>query len=56
MTKRTVEIYEGEVNVDPYGEWEDVDHGTYIGGDRMDNVISDLEGNKVRVTIEIFDY
>lgn len=48
--------FEGKVTVNPYGDWSDVDHGVYIGGERFASEyhpISDLEGKHVRVTVEL---
>lgn len=49
-----MKTYTGKVQVNPYGEWDDVSKGIRIGlSDWIENIFTDLEGKKVNVTIEV---
>lgn len=51
--KRT---YAGLVEINPYGNWSDVDHGLYIGGERFADEHCDLAvlvGKHVAITVEV---
>jgi hypothetical protein len=47
------EIYEGEVQEDIYGSWEDCSPGLYLDSDMVDTLFQPYKGKKVRVTIEV---
>ena len=48
-----VKIISGLVEVNPYGDWDDVDRGIYIDHDKVDGLFRDYEGQTIKVTIEI---
>jgi hypothetical protein len=47
--------YEGDVREDIYGSWEDCDRGIYVDADRIDAIIRDFIGKRVRITVEVID-
>ena len=47
--------YEGDVRRDIYGSWEDCDRGIYVDADRIDGIINDFIGKRVRITVEVID-
>lgn len=42
----------GEVVINPYGDWSDVDMGVYFDGDNVESIFRDYGGRRLRVTIE----
>lgn len=49
-----MKTYTGKVQVNPYGDWDNVSKGIRIGlSDWIENIFIDLEGKKVKVTIEV---
>ena len=45
-------IIKGKVDRDIYGSYEDCSPGLYIGGDKVDSVLSRYLGKNVTITIE----
>lgn len=52
---KIVQILEGPVVFNPYGNYEDVVKGLYIGTDNIKTPFYDLEGKNVKVLIEIVE-
>ena len=52
MIKQEKTILTGKVKENPYGNWEDVDKGWYIGWDNILNVLWDFKNKNVRITVE----
>lgn len=49
-----METYTGKVEVNPYGEWDDVSKGIRIGlSDWVETIFRNYEGKNVKVTIEV---
>jgi hypothetical protein len=50
---KTINIYEGKVVENPFGNWSDVDKGWYVGHNDVKEMIWNLEGKNVRITVEV---
>jgi hypothetical protein len=50
--KKNIEIYEGEMQRDIYGSWDDCDRGIFIDYDKVESLLQKFVGKKVRITIE----
>lgn len=48
-------VLEGTLERNPHGDWSDVDRGLYIDGDRISDILDEVEieyeGKKVRMMI-----
>lgn len=47
-----IETYEGKIERDIYGSWDDCDPGLYFGSQLIEALFSEFVGKKVKVTIE----
>ena len=47
--------YEGEVKRDVFGSWDDCSPGLYVDHDMVETIVSEYEGRKVRITIEVIE-
>lgn len=52
---KIIQILEGPVVFNPYGNYEDVVKGLYIGTDNIKTPFYDLEGKNVKVLIELVE-
>lgn len=47
-----MKIYEGEIEKDIYGSWDDCNPGLYFGANLIETLFSEFVGKKVKITIE----
>ncbi len=53
MSKTSITVIEGEVEINPYGDWGDVDKGLYVDLENIVNTLSEYEGQAIKLTIEV---
>jgi hypothetical protein len=46
------EVIEGKCQENPYGNWSDVDHGTYVGNTKVNYLFDKYDGKNIRIIIE----
>ena len=49
---KTTTVVSGKVATNSYGNWDDVDKGLFVGGDKIETVLWDYKGKNVKITIE----
>lgn len=42
----------GTVEINPFGDWDDVDKGTYVNHENILNTINQFSGRIIKITIE----
>lgn len=42
----------GTVEINPFGDWDDVDKGTYVNGDNILQILNKLDGKRIKIVIE----
>lgn len=53
MARIEKEIYEGKIQRDVFGSWDDCDPGLYIDTDMIETIMNRYRGKNVRLTIEV---
>jgi hypothetical protein len=53
--EKTIKVFEGKVDENINGHWQDCDPGLYLGDRRVVSIFNDFYGKTVRVTVEIVD-